>query len=147
MRLDVDFSGQESCYADRRCRLAGELCAPVEEAHARSDLVLRDEHGLDVAVAADLDRELAGEGCAEAVGHRFRLDPHGLACLEALVEGIRELGLDRDDASALCAERDAPDEAASADGNEDNGCFRSLLDDLEPDRALAGDRPRVVEGM
>ena len=53
MRLDGHFPGQEGGDSDRRGRLAGELRAAVEEPHPVRDLVLGDEHALDVAFVTD----------------------------------------------------------------------------------------------
>ena len=41
--------------------------------------------------------------------------------------------------------RDAAGQPAAADRDEDRGDVRQVLDDLEPDGALAGDDPVVVE--
>ena len=62
------------------------------------------------------------------------------------------LGLDADDADLrvqrLHIGRDAADEAAAADRHEDRvGARGELLQDLEGDRALAGDDVGVVERM
>ena len=62
----------------------------------------------------------------------------------------RELRLDADDPrvgpEGLDGRRDAAREPAAADRHEDRREVGQVLDDLEPDRALAGDDPVVVEG-
>src|SRR5262245_54350404 len=105
MRLDGDFSGQESGDSDRCGGLAGELCPAVEEPHSLVDLALPDEDVLDTPVPADPDRALAREGRAQPVGHRLRLDAHRFAGLEAAAQRIGELWLDGDDSAPLRAER------------------------------------------
>src|SRR5262245_25208954 len=115
MRLDGYFSGQKGCHPTRRCRLARELGATVQEAHPLGDLVLRDQDALDVVLRADANRVLACERSAETVCHRLRIHPHRLAGLEAAAQRVRELRLDRDDASPLGRESDARDETAAAD--------------------------------
>ena len=60
-----------------------------------------------------------------------------------------ELGLDADHAGIraqrLDRRRDARDQAAAADADDDGGDLGKVLRDLEPHRPLAGDDPRVVE--
>ena len=61
----------------------------------------------------------------------------------------RELGLDADDpnvrAQPLDRGRDTACQPAAADRHQDEPVVGQVLDDLEPDRALAGDDPVVVE--
>ena len=60
-----------------------------------------------------------------------------------------ELGLDSDHAGAgterLDRRRDPRDQAAAADAHDDGRDPGQIARDLEPDRSLAGDDPRVVE--
>ena len=141
------FPARRAATPDRCGGLAGELGPAVEEAHSVCDLVLRDEHGLDAA-----SRQIR-IGCSPAKG--------------ALRPSAIDLGSTRTDRPPRgpCAERprgsgstatmrrpsapscDARDETTTADRHDDDRCLRDVLDDLEPDRALARDRQRVVEGM
>ena len=90
-----------------------------------------------------------GERRAEPVGDRLRLDRHDLAPLDGQRHRVGALGLDADDAGArppcLDRGRDAADEPAAADADHDDVDVRHVVDDLETDRAVAGDDRRVVE--
>ena len=71
-----------------------------------------------------------------------------LARGERGVECRRQLGLDPDHASASGSRhRDSRDEPAAADRHDDRLDVGAVLEDLEPDRSLAGDRERIVEWM
>ena len=87
-----------------------------------------------------------------AVGDRPR---HGvgrpaddLAALQRVAGVGRELGLDADDpgvgSQGPDGRRDAAGKPAATDGHEDRGDVGQVVDDLEADRALAGDDPVVV---
>ena len=90
---------------------------------------------------------LAGKGRAETVGHRRGLDGHRLARLETAVERVGELRLDGDDTTALGRDGDSRDEPAASHGDDDDLRIGHVLEDLQPDGALPGDRERIVEGM
>ncbi len=81
-----------------------------------------------------------------AAGRRSRVSPARAACMAAISRACTPItftcGARRLDRGA-----DAADEAAAAHGHQHRVQVRHLLQQLEPDRALAGDDPRVVEGM
>ena len=88
-------------------------------------------------------------GAPEAVGDAVGLDPDDLAALEGERHGVRALRLD-----AVDADRGAPlldrrgharDETAAADPDDDDVEVGQVLDELEADRAVAGDDGRIVE--
>ena len=72
------------------------------------------------------------------------VDANALARLERGVSAGARLGLDADDA-AVDGGGDARDEPAAADGDDDRRDVGEVLEDLEPERALAGLEHRVVE--
>ena len=88
------------------------------------------------------------------VGDRARDELGGpgddLAALEQFARIGRQLRFDTDHAhprpEGPDRGRDPAREAAAADRHEDRRQVRQVLDDLEPDRSLAGDDPVVVEG-
>ena len=88
-----------------------------------------------------------------AVGDRpcdeRRIPAHDLATRQRIARIGGQLGLHADDAGArperLDRGRDPACEPAATDRDEDRGHVRQVLDDLEADRALAGDDPVVVD--
>ena len=71
---------------------------------------------------------LSGEGRAQPVGDRARLDGDRLAGLEPAVQRVGELGLDGDDAAPLGGDRDPGDEPAAADRDDDDRASRDVLE-------------------
>src|SRR6266480_1354979 len=120
------FSGQESCYAHRSGRLAGELRAAVEEAEAGLDLGFADEHGFDPAGLADGNAILTGKWRAETVGDRARSHGHRTAGAEPLLQRARPFGLDGDD-TRLSGGGDPADEPAASGGNDDHARVRRVF--------------------
>ena len=117
---------------------------------AATDLVVGDQHDVVHQIADELVGERAGERRREAVGdRRDPLERHGLARCERARERRSTLGLDPDDAhaGAQVAQRDrgAADQPAAADRDDDRADVRDVVDDLEPERPLAGEHERVVE--
>ena len=90
------------------------------------------------ALAHDAERVLAGERRVEPVGDRARLRPAPARPPRAPRQRGRALGLDADDAAAD-RRRDARDQPAPADRHDDDRVdVRHVLDDLEPERPVAG---------
>ena len=82
-------------------------------------------------------------------GHQLGRPAHDLVASQRIARVGRELGLDADDA---CLGPERPDrrrdparQPAATDRDEDDRDIRQVLDELEPDRPLAGDDPIVVE--
>src|ERR671935_2107853 len=71
--IEGDLAGEERGRGGGPCRLARQLGARVQEAHAAGDLLVADEDDLVDAPAADGERRLAGERRGETVGDRPRL--------------------------------------------------------------------------
>ena len=77
--LCVDLPGEERGGGGSAGGFDGELGPLVEEAEGVFDLVFGDEDAFEVA--AELDRQAAGERRVEAVGDRARRDGDGPAGL------------------------------------------------------------------
>ena len=96
---------------------------------------------------------LANGAHGDAVGEQTHLvQLHRTPRLQRRVHGGRVFRLHADDLDArperLDVGRDAGDQAAATDGHEDGvHPVAVLAQDLEPDRALAGDHVGVLEGM
>ena len=147
MRFALDAARENGRDRGGACRLAGELRVGVEPPHRLLDLLVRDDHDLDAA-----PRRRASA-----------LPPaNGASSPPAIVSGITATG-----SPASSAERSAVDPSGSTattrtpraataaaipamsppppTGNDDRVDAGRVLEDLEPDRALAGDHERVVE--
>ena len=135
--------------AHRAGRLRDDLVGG-DEGHDRV-LDLRLAHRDDlVDEVAVVERHVA-DPAGEAVGERGRgrVGEERPAETDRLAQRGRGLRLNRDDAHArrqrLHRGGDSGDEPAAADGHDDRGDVRPLLDHLEADRALAGGRACVLE--
>ena len=91
----------------------------------------------------------ARERCRERIRDRARCHGHRLPGREPVAQRRRALRLDRHHAHAGGHARDGDprDEPAPAARDDDRVDAVRVLEDLEPDRPLAGDRARSVEGM
>ena len=145
-RSACNLAGEPGRGGDRAGRLDGELRPLVEEPERVLDLLLGHEHALEIA--ADLQRQPTGEGRAEAVGDRARLDRDRLAALERR-RGARGTApaRRRSPASGRRSRLDPGDEPAAADSDDDGVGVGRVLLDLESNRAGAGEHERVVERM
>ena len=132
-------------------RRARRRCA--SPARARSAPVRwprRDEGDVVDGVAADAVDEVADilRAPRESAATEFDLDVDRPARGEGSVQGPRALRLDADDADAARKPaRDAGDQPAAADRDEDRVEGRAVLLPFEADGALARDRRLGVEGM
>ena len=132
----------------RRLRDGARVLENVLDRRAR--LVGVHEHDLVNERFADPERLLTNHLDRHAVGEGVNLVEHDAVALrERAVHGVGARGLDADDldvrAQPLDVGRDAGDEAAAADRDEDGvDWLRALPKDLEADRALPGDDERAL---
>src|SRR5205823_3798055 len=112
---------------------------------------LTHDDDLVYVTGGDGERVLAHLADGDAIGDRRR---RGQGDPAPLVEGRAHAGdrrgLDADHAylgpPGLDGQRHPRDEAAAADGQQHGVDVGELIEQLEADRALAGDDARVVEG-
>ena len=142
------FPARSAAVGRRRAELAGELHPRVEPAERLARARPRETSTDSTPSArADLDAALAGERRAQRVGRARRRRPARSAPPRApSCSAVERSGSTRDHAHVgpprLQRRRDPADEAAAADRHDDDVGHRDVLEDLEPDRALAGDHRR-----
>ncbi len=136
---------------ERARRLDDGACVFEHVLDRRADLVCIDEQDLVDELATQLERLFADALHRHAIREDAdALERDALAGANGLVHRRRILRLHADDAHVRIqifhVGRDAADEAAAADRNEDGIRRRAALtQDLDADGALAGDHVRVVE--
>ena len=151
-RRGHDRAGEQRGDPDRAGSLDDQLGALEQHHHRLGDVVLADDdelvdprlHERQHQSAGTLDRDPVGE-------RRAATDLDRLAALERGHIGRAALDLHADHAYAgprgLEHARDATDQPAAADRHDHGRDVLDVVEQLEPDRALAGDDLRVVERM
>src|SRR5581483_6200572 len=135
--LRIDLAREDRGGRGRAGGLDGELRSRIEEPECVLDLALADEDALEVP--AGPGGELAGERRVEAVRDRRRRHGHRLSGGERGVQRLAALGLDGDHARARADRgRDAGDQPAAPDRDDDGVGVGRVLLDLEPHGSLAG---------
>ena len=123
-----------------------------QEQHRVGQLLLVHRHHAIHPLAGEGERQLADLAHGDAVGDR-RAGVHAqpLAALERARHRRQRGRLHADHADVgplgLDGQRHTADESPAADGDEHGLDVGQLLEQLEPERALAGDHARIVERM
>ena len=148
-----DLATEQRGDADGAGALHDELAALEQHDHRLGRLLVLDDRPCRRATLQEREREVARPLDRDAVGDRQRRwrPATGSPARERLRVGRARGGLHADDLDLrprrLDRDRDAGREPAAADRHDDLREVRHLLEQLEPERALAGDDVRVVEGV
>ncbi len=143
-----------ACQQRRDANRAGALddqLGPLEEEHHRlGDLVLADQHDPVDPVADQRQRQLPGTLDGDPVGDRQgRVDRDRLARRERGRERRAGVDLDADHLNfgtlGFDRDRDSADQTAAPDGHDHARQMGNLVQQFEPEPALAGHDARVVE--
>jgi hypothetical protein len=145
-----DLAAEQRGDADGAGTLDHELAALHQHDHRRGGLVLADDHDVVDPAAEQLQGEVAGALDGDPVGDgQCGGGRHGLAAAQRL--RVRRAGGDLDAdhldvrLGALDRDRHAGAQPAAADGHDDLGQVRHVLEQFEAERALTGDDVGIVE--
>src|SRR5205807_1760450 len=119
--------------------------------HGVEDFAVGEGHDFVDEALYDGKVDLAGAADAQAVDDRFAVDRFEVTGFDALLHRRAIARFDADDADVrvvtLHGHRDAGDQSAAADRDDDRVELGPVLNDFQSERSLAGDELLVVERM